>query len=316
MNDTLPEHFGYLSDQLRLERFRLAISLIVSPGDLVADVGCGFGVLGLICLRNGAAHIWGIDSTAAIEIARETMQRAGLADSYTCIRERSFTASLPQPVDVIVCDHVGYFGIDYGIIETLGDARRRMLKPGGRIVPNQLRLVIAGASSAAGREKAEEWLASGIPAEYHWLREYAVNSKHARMFLRDEIVTEPVVLGAVDLTSDTPDLLAFEASLNVVRDGLLDGLAGWFECQLASDVWMTNSPLADDQINRDQVFLAFDKPVPVQAGDSVNVSVSIRHKEGIIAWTVKDPRSGHRQKQSNWSSLIVRPPELARSTEL
>ena len=51
MSSLLTEHFGYLSDALRLRRYGEAIAAVVREGDVVVDIGCGSGVLGLACLR-------------------------------------------------------------------------------------------------------------------------------------------------------------------------------------------------------------------------------------------------------------------------
>src|SRR4029077_3415945 len=138
---------------------------------------CGFGILGLLCLHAGAARVWGIDQTEAIEIARETAERAGFRDRYHCLREHSFRAELPELADVVICDHVGFFGFDYGIIAVISDARRRFLKPGGRVIPRTISLQVAGITSDECRQKAEAWADPDIPAEFHWLRTYGVNSK-------------------------------------------------------------------------------------------------------------------------------------------
>ena len=86
------------------------------PGDRVADLGCGSGILGLLCLRAGAGQVFGIDSTAMIEVARETFLRAGLAGRGDFIHGHSHRVELREPVDLVICDHVGYFGFDYGIV--------------------------------------------------------------------------------------------------------------------------------------------------------------------------------------------------------
>jgi protein arginine N-methyltransferase 1 len=307
---TLGEHLGYIADSRRLDRFRSALTATIRPGDTVADLGCGLGVLGLLSLEAGAAHVWGIDSSDAIEIARETMARAGLAGRYTCLRERTRRACLPERVDVLVCDHVGYFGVDYGIIEMLADARRRLLKPGGRIVPAGLRLLIAGVASAAVREQAEAWAQPDIPEAYRWLRTYGINTKHAVELAAQDIVTAPVVIGSVDLESDSPDLLSFSGILHADRDCALDGLAGWFECDLARGVSMTNSPLAADRIDRQQVFLPFDEPIPAASGDQIPFTLSIRHDTGLITWSVRDPRTGAMRKLSTWNSRILAATDL------
>ena len=60
MGNALEEHYDYLSDARRLEKFEQAVSRAVMPGDRVADIGCGFGVLGMMCLKAGAARAWGV----------------------------------------------------------------------------------------------------------------------------------------------------------------------------------------------------------------------------------------------------------------
>ncbi len=307
----LDEHHGYISDHVRVSLFRQAITQIISssgnaaPVDTVADVGCGFGILGLLCLRAGAAHCWGIDKTDAIEIARETMAKAGLGDRYTCIREETFRARLPEQVDLIICDHVGYFGIDYGILDMIGDARRRFLKPGGQIMPSRIKLFLAAVSSRTCRAKAEAWSDEAVPAEFQWLREYGVNTKQAHRFKPKEVLTDPAELITIDLNASVAEHFAFQTSLRVIRDGQLDGLVGWFACELANDVWMTNSPLDKGAIDRDQAFLPFDHPVTVKAGDIIETSVTIRHDTGMIAWSIHVLATGERLRQSNWNSLVL-----------
>jgi len=136
----LEEHLGYVVDSIRLDAFRAAISRFVRPGDRVVDLGCGSGILGLMCLQAGASRVFAIDSTAMIEVARETLTRAGLADRTTFIRGHSNRVELPEPVDLVICDQVGHFGFDYGIVQTLQDARRRFLGPEGRVVPRTIQL--------------------------------------------------------------------------------------------------------------------------------------------------------------------------------
>lgn len=307
MGDALDEHFIYLSDPVRLGRFEAAVARAIAPGDRVADIGCGFGVLGLLCLKAGAARVWGIDRTEAIEIARETMARSGFAERYTCIHDSSFRVDLPEPADVVICDHVGYFGFDYGIVRTLGDARRRFLKPGGNVIPGLIALHVAAAQSSACRKIAEAWASEPVPAEYHWLRDYGVNTRHPREFAADELASPPAELGRIDLRIDNPAQFSFKTRLQIARDGALDGLAAWFACEIADDVWMTNSPLAPDRINRTQVFLPFAAAMPVLAGDAVEVAVSVRHEDNLIAWTARVERTGQTARQSNWKSTILQP---------
>ena len=308
----LDEHLGYVADRHRLEAFRDAIARTLEPGDRVADLGCGTGVLGLLCLQAGASRVYAIDATAMIEVARRTMEQAGVADRCTFVHERSQRASPPEPVDVAICDHVGYFGFDYGIVAMMGDARARLLAPGGRVIPQRIRLELAAVESNEARAKVDGWSDEGVPAELHWLAHHAANEKRSVQLAREALLGAPARLGEIDLRVDSPGFFRWTAELAIARDGALHGLAGWFDCELAPGVTMTNSPLSDRAIDRPQAFLPIEEPVPVHAGDTVRATVMARPDDHLIAWIVELP-SGRRFSHSTWPGMPSLPSDLVRS---
>jgi SAM-dependent methyltransferase len=309
----LEEHLGYVADRIRLEHFRSGIAKVIRPGDQVADLGCGSGILGLLCLRAGGGRVYGIDSTAMIEVARETFLRAGLAGQVTLVRGHSHRVALPEPVDLVICDRVGYFGFDYGIIHTLQDARSRFLKTGGRLIPAGIRLYLGAVESQTAGDKAHGWAAEGVPPEFHWLRDHTVNQKHGLKLPADTILGPPAPLGDIDLSVDQPEFFSWTAELPIERDGVVHGLAGWFECELAEGVWMTNSPLSQEAIDRPQAFLPIDEAVPVHIGDRIKATIMARPSEHLIAWTVEFPASGQRFSHSTWQGMLLSPEDLIRA---
>ena len=310
MTDVFQEHLSYFQLPRRLDLYSEAVKASIKPGDTVADLGCGFGVLGVLCLKHGASKVWGIDNSDAIHVAREMVDRAGLAESYHCIAGSTFTTELPEKVDVIICDHVGFFGFDYGMIGMLRDAKKRFLKPGGVIMPQALQLMVAGVSTKAYDDISGPWERESTPSEYRWLREASINTKHAREFAPEEMLSDAARLGAIDLLADGPDFFSFSATLTMARDGVFHGLAGWFDCLLGGDIWMTNSPVEDRSIKRPQAFLAVEQPFAVTAGDVVEVTIKIRPDDNMIAWTVDAASASPRQKMSSWKSAILSPDDL------
>ncbi len=313
MSSALEEHLAYVADAVRLERYKAALSKLVRQGDRVADLGSGSGILGLLCLQAGAARVHFVDDGAMIDIARQTLTLAGLGDRANFIRGRSQQLALPEQVDVAVCDHVGFLGFDYGIVQLLQDANRRFLKPGGALIPAGIELQIAAIESEPCRKLAEGWCAPGVPAEFHWLRDYSVNTKHAVDFNREELLGRPATLGHIDFYQDHAEFLSWTAELRMERDGVMHGLGGWFECELAEGVRMTNSPLAEEPIRRSQVFLPIDEAVAVRAGDRVKATVMARPGDDLIAWTVEFPSAGKRYSHSTWRSMLLSPADLLRS---
>ena len=309
----LEEHLAYVADSIRLAQFRAAIAQVVRPGVSVADLGCGTGILGLLCLQAGAGRVFAIDSTAMINVARQTLGRAGHGSRCGFIQGHSHRIELPEAVDLVICDQVGFFGFDYGIVRTLQDARRRFLKPGGAVVPARIRLLIAAIESESCRSNAESWRADSVPAEFHWLRQFAVNAEHAAELSGHDVLSAPAGLGDIDLRRDNPEFFRWTAELRVERDGAMHGLAGWFECELAEGVWMTNSPLAERRIRRPQAFLPIGEALPVSAGDPLRVTVMARPADNLIAWIVEFPTTGRRFSHSTWQGMLMTPEELARS---
>lgn len=226
MAGAITEHLEYLTLPGRNDLYRRAIVATVRPGDLVADLGCGVGVLGLMCLEAGASQCWGVDNSAAINLARESMARAGLADRYICVDDSTFSVDLPQQVDLIICDHVGFFGFDYGIVRLMRDARQRLLKPGGRMIPEALDLMVAPVSSDELRTLAAKWTDPLVPDTYHWIEHLARNTRYAAAFGPDDLIGAPVRLGRIDFAEDEPGYFRFNAVLVASRAGRFDGLAG------------------------------------------------------------------------------------------
>lgn len=56
-------------------------------------------------------------------------------------------------------------------------------------------------------------------------------------------------IGLYELAGGDPGFVSWTAEFTMARDDIMHGLAGWFECELAENVWMTNSSLAAQAIN-------------------------------------------------------------------
>ena len=93
----------------------------------------------------------------------------------------------------------------------------------------------------------------------------------------------------------------------------MHGLAGWFECELAEGVWMTNSPLVSLGIGRPQAFLPIDRPQAVKAGDVIRAPIMARSSDNLIAWEVGHAASGDKFSHSTWTGRLLMKEQLRRS---
>ena len=100
-------------------------------GKRVLDFGCGTGPLSLLCARNGAQSVTGIDLAAdRIERARASVN--GNSNVRFILEEHTDRISLPDSsIDVILCFDVMEHVMDY---ETIMREWARVLAPGGSVL--------------------------------------------------------------------------------------------------------------------------------------------------------------------------------------
>jgi protein arginine N-methyltransferase 1 len=313
MLDTLDEHYGYLADRIKIEKYRKTIEQLVRPEHVVLDLGCGTGVLGLMALRAGARKVLFVEEKSVIEVARRAVAEAGFSDQAEFFRANSLELSLPQKVDLIVCDHVGYFGFDYEIFAVLADAKRRFLKPGGMIVPASIDVMLAPVQSDSCRNLIEQWHDGTVPEDFGWLGRIAANRKHGVEIVPEDLLAESATLATLEMGAEAPGYLSWNAEFVCTKKGKLDGVVGWFHCRLTDSELMTNAPGVADRLDRPQAFLPLESPVHVSEGELVRITVMARHLDNVIGWVVELPGSGLQFSQSTFNGLLVDQEALARA---
>lgn len=317
----IDEHHTYLSDRSRLEAYSAAIHATVRPGDVVLDLGCGTGILGLLACQAGASRVYAVDSTGMIEVARRLARDNGLTGRIVHLNELSLQARLPEPVDVVVCDQMGCFGLDAGVIEYMTDARKRFLKPEGRLIPRRLTLEVAAVDMNELRTQVEFWGSTPAGFEFGSVRKWAVNSRHAVKYRPEHLLSNSVPGTTVDLLSGSTRAFTFGVSLDVGRPGTFDGIAGWFSAELAPGATMSNSPLDARAIDRHAAFFPVERPVQVHEGDAVDVRMHVIPLEKVMTWKVSVRRRQGADSvevasfvHSTFSGLVV-PRERLRKTQ-
>ena len=287
MSLVVDEHREYLEDRVRIAAFRRAINETVKPGDVVLDLGCGTGILGLLACRAGARKVYSVDDGGMAQLARDIARANGYAERISVIKGLSTRIELPEAADVVVADQIGRFGFEAGVLEYFADARRRLLKPSGRAIPASVELWMAPVEHAAQWKKIDFWGRSPAGFAFEPALEIARNTGYPVRLQARQLLGEPARAVTLDTLAHGSRPIAFSAEVRIGRAGTLHGIGGWFSAQLSRGAQMRNSPLAQQRIRRRNVFFPIARPVAVARGDTVALAFSILPQDMIVSWKVE-----------------------------
>ena len=105
-------------------------------GKVVLDIGAGTGVLSIFAARAGAARVYAVEASDFAARTRAIVAANGLSDVITVLQTTAEEAELPEQVDVIVSEWMGYALIYETMFPSVIAARDRWLKPGGSMYPS------------------------------------------------------------------------------------------------------------------------------------------------------------------------------------
>jgi predicted O-methyltransferase YrrM len=132
--------FTMVRDEVRQAAYERAIARAVSGGARVLDIGTGTGLLAMMAARAGASQVFSCEFNEGVaEMARQIVARNGYSDRVTIVGKKStelvLGEDLPEPADVLIWDNTGSDLLGLGTLPALEDAARRLIKPGGLIIP-------------------------------------------------------------------------------------------------------------------------------------------------------------------------------------
>ena len=150
-------HVPMLRDEVRCESFRRALADTVTPESAVLDIGAGTGILSLFAAQAGARVVYAVERTSMARLARRIVAANGLQDRIQVLEEEMESLTLPEPVDIIVSEWLGGYGIDENLLPMVVQARDRWLKPGGIMIPQAVTAWMVPALDTFLREDMEFW---------------------------------------------------------------------------------------------------------------------------------------------------------------
>lgn len=231
--------------------------------------------------------------------ARRLAQANGVQDVVVVLEGYMEQLELPEKVDIIISEWMGYFLLRESMLDPVLTARDKYLRPGGALYPSHAQLYMAPLCTqlyysryAEYQEEVAAWRGFG---EYMrstnsidinvlndtWQREqfeYLMQTGHWCQLQPEEVIGESFSMLEFDLHQVTiEDVLRVSSSFRsrVLVSSELTAFGGWFDVQFCgsaqspatSEVELSTAPPGDTHWGQ-QAFLV-SPPVPVLSGDII-----------------------------------------------
>lgn len=285
-------HRSMIRDRVRTDAFERAVKAVVRPGDVVLDVGAGSGILSLFAARAGASRVYAVEQTSIAVLAEELILANGYADVVRVIHGDAMDVEPVEPVDVLVSEWLGGFGIDEGMLAPVISARDGWLKPTGVMIPGSVTAWAALVEDKYLAESVDSLRRNPYGLDLEALVDKTVNEISYSGSFRH--------LEAGDLRSDAGRLwttnahaIPLEAAhspheaeirLSVRHDGTANALALWFSADLAPGVSISVGP-GDPPTHWGMTTAPLRSPVAVRAGTTIQARVRTAPANPVGTWT-------------------------------
>ncbi|VUZ56124.1 unnamed protein product [Hymenolepis diminuta] len=128
------QFYSYLSQQQNMmqdyvrtstyQRAILANSKVDFLDKIVLDVGAGSGILSFFAIQAGAKRVYAVEASNIAEHCRVLVQANNLSDRIIVVSGKIEEITLPEPVDVIISEPMGYMLYNERMLETYVHARK------------------------------------------------------------------------------------------------------------------------------------------------------------------------------------------------
>ena len=274
-----------IQDRIRTSAHQQALARAIKPGDVVVDLGAGTGLFTLHACRLGAKLVHAIEPNPIIQVAREIVQANGFSDRVAFHQAMSFDVELPQPANVVVTDPRGVLPLKERAIPTIIDARRRLLKPGGVLIPQRdtIWAALVQAPDIYHEDYDNAWRSDNDGFDMEAARHRTINGFGRHNLELDQLLSKPVRWLRLDFRVIETASAGGRVQFAVKRSGTAHGFALWFDSELIDGVSISNCP-GQPRLIYGQLFFPFQEPLPVFPNQTITVDLRADFIGGDYIW--------------------------------
>ena len=280
---TVPEwHVPMMNEQNRNQAYFDALKAVVTEQSTVFEIGTGSGLLAMMAAKLGAKQVTTCETVPLIaETAQHIIQDNHFENTINVIAKKSTDIAvgqdMPAQVDILVSEIFSSELLGEHVLPSLEDAKKRLLKPQGRVIP-------AAGSVMIGLFTGDDIYRNCQVADAFGFNLQRFNTvvSNKRMIARNDLNIELLSDGIDAFNFDFEGESSFPAEsktlqIPVKTAGRCFGLVQWIRLDMNGDekVMFENHPSQTSKVsNWQQCAYLFDAPIDVKAGQVVVINAA------------------------------------------
>jgi len=281
-------------------------------GKVVLDVGTGSGILAIFAAKAGAKKVYAVEATDMAKSARMVVEKNGLSDVVTVIQGMVETVQIPEKVDIIISEWMGYYLLRESMLDSVLLARDRFMKPGGAMYPSHARMFYAPIRTNSSQQRRAEYQNllegwqefEGEMLDYYGVdlsclgeaydkeqRDYYIDATAWQDVHPSQLVGQPVCFKEFDLNkvqiADIQNSISAACTLPIGESGPIQGLCAWFDVQFRGseenpadeEVLLSTAPDATGATHWGQQTFFMHPEIVASVGDSLRLKLKIDRKK-------------------------------------
>ena len=283
LSRTVPEwHVPMMNEQNRNQAYFDALKAVVTDKSTVFEIGAGSGLLAMMAAKLGAKQVTTCETVPLIaETAQQIIKDNHFENTINVIAKKSTDIALdqdmPAQADILVSEIFSSELLGEHVLPSLEDAKRRLLKPQGQVIP-------AAGSIMIGLFTGDDIKRNLMVDDTFGFNLQSFNTivSNKRMIARNDLNIELLSDGieAFNFDFEGEDCFPVQSKalrIPVTKAGRCYGLVQWMKLDMNGDrkVMFENHPSQTSKVsNWQQCAYLFNTPIEVKVGQVVVVNAA------------------------------------------
>ena len=283
LSRTVPEwHVPMMNEKNRNQAYFDALESVITPNSKVFEIGTGSGLLAMMAAKLGAKQVTTCEAVPLIaETARKIIKDNQFENTIEVIAKKSVDVDvgkdMPKQADILISEIFSSELLGEYVLPSLEDAKRRLLRPQGKVIPAIGSIMIGLFTGDDIRRNLIVEDSFGFN-----LQHFNTIVSNKRMIARNDL--------NIELLSDDIEAFNFDFEgeeyfprqsktlrIPVKTAGRCYGIVQWMQLDMNGDqkVMFENHPSQTSKVsNWQQCAYLFDKPINVLADQVVVINAA------------------------------------------